>query len=70
MSEEEIKKAASMAQVSPAHKLYAGLLASGSNAKEAAKKAQQETGFALRTGQPVKQKKLPVSRKGRFGISF
>jgi hypothetical protein len=70
MSEAAIKRAESLANASPAHKLYAGLLASGQDAKTAAKAAQQETGFALRTGGPIKQRKLPVSQKGRFGLSF
>ncbi len=44
--------------------LYKKYLADGYTPKDAAKRAQEETGFSTVTGQPIKQKKVSFSSKG------
>ena len=48
---------------SPAHQMYAGLVRDGMSEKEAAKIAQEKTGLALRTGQPIRGKHMKLRRK-------
>ena len=48
---------------SPVHQMYAGLVRDGVSAKEAAKIAQEKTGIALRTGQPIRGKHMKLRRK-------
>ena len=48
---------------SAVHQMYAGLVKDGMSQKEAAKIAQEKTGMALRTGQPIKGKHMKLRRK-------
>jgi len=43
--------------------MYAGIVKDGMSQKEAAKIAQEKTGMALRTGQPIKGKHMKLRRK-------
>ena len=47
---------------SPVHQMYAGLVREGMSEKEAAKIAQAKTGLALKTGQPIKGKRMKLRR--------
>lgn len=44
--------------------LYKEYLLQGMTPKDAAKKAQEETGFSTVTGQPIRQKKIQFKKKG------
>lgn len=48
---------------SAVHQMYAGLVKDGMSQKEAAKIAQEKTGRALRTGQPIKGRHMKLRRK-------
>ena len=47
-----------------AQRLYQKYLKEGNSSKDAAKRAQQETGVALRTNAPIQQKKIQFTSKG------
>lgn len=54
-----------------AYEIYERLVKTGMEPKDAAKQAQQTTGIALRSGQPIKSKKVSFSSKGvTYGSEF